>query len=211
MPRAAEHRMIGDIALNAEPAKPLVRRYARLTCTSAQIRRSVGSQSRSQRSASGAPGRSTVGRCASSCKLLVYPAQSERRIDLPNQMIRGHHLCRDQTRKGIGPLAAPLCTVPANRRLIVETESPFAHRLNESFATQSPQSGHARAPTVRPPRQRSRLLSLHCARRVASTSKQPFAREDVMGRFLLAVVLTATMTSALSANAADTGSPLVGT
>src|SRR2546427_516969 len=54
--------------------------------------------------------------------------------------------CRDQTRKRIAfvrPLAAPSWTAPANHRLN-STESRFAHRLNERFATQSGQSGYQR-------------------------------------------------------------------
>src|SRR5262249_16008886 len=47
--------------------------------------------------------------------------------------------CRDQTHKRIGPvhhLAVPSSTAPANHRLN-PTESRFAHRLNDRFATQS--------------------------------------------------------------------------
>src|SRR5262249_25071194 len=102
-----------------------------------------GSQTRNQRSASGSsvPDRSKVGLCGSNtvqAPCAPNPSRAPHRsAGLSDQEALP---CRDQTHKRIGSvhhLAVPSSTAPANHRLN-PTESRFAHRLNESFATQSP-------------------------------------------------------------------------
>src|SRR5262249_41146325 len=69
----------------------------------------------------------------------MHPIQVEHRIDLPDQMIRRHNLVEIKHVKELPlltlslPHHGPLRESPSEL-----TESRFAHRLNESFATQSP-------------------------------------------------------------------------
>jgi hypothetical protein len=104
-----------------------------------------GSQTRSQRSASGssAPDQSRAGRCGSSkVKALCAPnrGQEHHRSAGPND--RAEPPRRDQRNKRTGLVrlsAVPSCDAPADDRLINQTESRFVNRLNGSFATQSEQ------------------------------------------------------------------------
>src|SRR5262249_13570 len=91
-------------------------------------------------SGSSVPDRSRVGLCASNtvqAPCAPNPSRAPHRsAGLSDQEALP---CRDQTHKRIGPvhhLAVPSSTAPANHRLN-PTESRFAHRLNERFATQS--------------------------------------------------------------------------
>src|SRR5262249_9469484 len=102
-----------------------------------------GSQTRNQRSASGSsvPDRSKVGLCGSNTVQAPCAPNPSRAPHRSGGLSDQEALpCRDQTHKRIGSvhhLAVPSSTAPANHRLN-PTESRFAHRLNESFATQSP-------------------------------------------------------------------------
>ncbi len=72
-------------------------------------------------------------------KLLVHPTQIENAIDLADQMVRWHHLVEIKRIEELDLdrlLADPSCAAPDDARL-KPTESRFASRLNESFATQS--------------------------------------------------------------------------
>jgi hypothetical protein len=69
----------------------------------------------------------------------VYPAQIEHRIDLPNQMIRRHHPVEIKPVKelALSNLSLPHHGLLPRIAVIIETESRFPQRHNESFATQS--------------------------------------------------------------------------
>src|SRR5580692_5790212 len=73
------------------------------------------------------------------CKLPVYPIKIEDPVDLPNQMIRRHHLVEIERVEEL-TLSAPS---PSHHRPLPRitprsTESRLKRRLNESFATHSP-------------------------------------------------------------------------
>src|SRR6516164_9435104 len=73
-------------------------------------------------------------------KLFVHPSQVEKPVDLSNQMICRHHLVQIKRIKELTlPAFPPTHHEPLPRESLQATESWVSDRLNESFATHSPQ------------------------------------------------------------------------
>jgi hypothetical protein len=76
------------------------------------------------------------------CKRCMDPRQVENRRDL-RQVIFGNNLLKTKRIQQLTLIVRPSWTAPANHRLN-PTESRFVGRLDESFATQSPEADIAR-------------------------------------------------------------------
>src|SRR6516165_9158319 len=73
-------------------------------------------------------------------KLFVHPSQVEKPVDLSNQMICRHHLVQIKRIKELTlPAFPPTHHEPLPRESLQAMESWVSDRLNESFATHSPQ------------------------------------------------------------------------
>src|SRR6516164_4522956 len=74
------------------------------------------------------------------CKLLVHPSQVENAVDLSNQMIWRYYLIQIKRIKELGlAYSPPTHHEPLPRESLQATESWLSDRLNECFATHSPQ------------------------------------------------------------------------
>ena len=134
-----EHRMIGDLVLDAEPAKPSVGQIDLHLSANPPLRADRKHVADDQhpdhqhRIDRGSAGVRVVRR-----KLLVHPTEIEHRVDLADQMIRRHHLVEIER---IKELALSILPPSHHRRLPLMTPQSngitVRHRLNGSFATHS--------------------------------------------------------------------------
>jgi hypothetical protein len=108
VPRPPERRMIGDLVLNAQLAKPPIGQIDLHLSAEPPLRADREHIAHNQhpdhqhRIDRGAASVRVVGR-----KLLVHPTEIENAVDLADQMIGWHHLCRDQRNKTTGLVRLP--------------------------------------------------------------------------------------------------------